>query len=219
MPGVCVGGFFGGKKFETLGESWPGRGLADSVRKQLVRSSHLSTLGVVRSFRRFQEMMSETNDLDDGFEAALAGGPGTEDGHGSVEMWAPGGMMDSNVVEFHETVVDCREGGHDALRNGSTPTPTQRPRETRGAVPSRCRLAGGESAWRVGPILGEALQDIGDFANFARVVGRRRKDRRPSIFSPERSSSWCDPRSWPLHICKKVRHTHGHSRGWPTPLR
>ena len=42
---------------------------------------------------------------------------------------------------------------------------------------------------RVGPILGEALQDIGDFANFARVVGRR-KDRRSSIFSPERSSSW-----------------------------
>ena len=34
----------------------------------------------------------------------------------------------------------------------------------------------------VGPtILGEALQDIGDFANFARVVGRR-KDRCSSIF-------------------------------------
>ena len=37
-----------------------------------------------------------------------------------------------------------------------------------------------------------------------------------SIFSPERSSSWCDPHSWLLHICK-VRH--GHSRGWPMPLR
>ena len=41
----------------------------------------------------------------------------------------------------------------------------------------------------VGPILGEALQDTGGFANFAQVVGRR-KDRSSTIFSPERSSSW-----------------------------
>lgn len=49
--------------------------------------------------------------------------------------------MDSNVVEFYEAIVDCREGGRDALRNGRTPTYVG-PRLT-----ELCHRAGGESAW------------------------------------------------------------------------
>ena len=70
-------------------------------------------------------------------EAKQLGLPGLA----TVMVWSPGGMMNSNLVEFYESMVDYREGGRDALRNGTTPAYVG-PR-----LAELYRRAGGESAW------------------------------------------------------------------------
>ena len=57
---------------------------------------------------------------------------------------------------------------------------------------------------RVGPILGEPKGNIRLCANFARDYGRR-KDRFPSIFSPERSSPWWPPLLTATHLQGKIQ--------------
>ena len=62
-------------------------------------------------------------------------------GLATVMVWSPGGMVNSNLVEFYESMVDYRKGGRDALRNGTTPAYVG---------PQLAKLyqrAGGESAW------------------------------------------------------------------------